>query len=98
MANADSPLVQAVEFGAKVAVFLESDVGKYLTKKADDEEREALEGLATVNAFEPEAIRSLQAQAWRANSFLGWLKEALEAAHEAHRELEHQEKLPDSSV
>jgi hypothetical protein len=89
-------LAQAVNFGAEVSLFLSSPVGTYLLEKAKTEEAEALEALATVDAYDTQAIQSLQAQAYRANSFVGWLQEALENAHEAHRQLDEQEHLPPS--
>lgn len=80
--------------GVKVAAFLGSPVGIFLTQRAEAEERDALEALATVNPEDPTAIRELQAQVYRANSFIGWLQGAMDDAVAAHGELTQQERLP----
>lgn len=89
-----TPLQQKEQFGERVVAFLQSDVGIYLVKKATDEERDALEKLALVDAHDHNAIRTLQAQAWRANSVVGWLGEAVDEAVAAHQEMSGQEHLP----
>lgn len=80
--------------GVKVVEFLGSPVGVFLTQRAEAEERDALEALATVDPEDPKAIRELQAQVHRANSFLGWLQGAMDDAVAAHGELTEQERLP----
>lgn len=95
MSNDTDDLNGAIDLGAEVAVFLQGRVGVLLTAKAEAEEREALEALAIVDASDAKAIRELQNQAWRANSFMGWLKEAIEAAVAAHRDQQGQETLPE---
>src|SRR5690349_9764955 len=85
----------AIEFGEFAATFLQSPIGSFLIKRADAEEREALEKLAIVNPFDQDAIRLLQFQAWRANSFAGWLQEAINAAVAAHQDQQHDERLPE---
>jgi hypothetical protein len=88
-------LEAAVTLGEQTVQFLQGPVGKYLTQRAEEVEREALEALANVSPYEPDAIRKLQNQVWVANSVVGWLQEAIEAAVQAHRQLEDEERLPD---
>lgn len=82
--------------GEKVVAFLQSDVGRYLTERAATEERDALEKLATVEPTDSKLIREIQNEAWRANSFVGWLQEAVNDAVSAHITMGEREPLPGS--
>lgn len=86
---------QAIALGEKAIAFLNGDLGSYIIARAEKEEREALEALATVDANDPPAIRDLQAQVWRANSFLAWLQEILHAAELEATDLSGAERLPE---
>lgn len=93
--SAQEDIANTIGFGVEVQKFLTGTIGTYLIERAKEDEQEALEGLANVDANDPAAIRRLQAQVWRANSFVGWLQEALEKARAAHDELGEHERLVD---
>lgn len=87
-----------IDLGAEVVAFLQSPVGVALTKRAEEEEREALEELAVCDPDDPKVIRDLQNRVHRANSIIGWLQEVIGDAVAAHKVLEEQERVPESTV
>lgn len=74
--------------GKDAEEFLRSDLGRYMLARAEEEEREALEGLANVWPWRRRRIQQLQAQLWRARSFGGWLTEMVVIGRQALDHLE----------
>jgi hypothetical protein len=79
----DNPDLRRAVFGRQVEMFLESDIGVYLTQCCQAERDEALEKLKIVGASDVAAILALQARVWRAESVMGWLGDALRAGKQA---------------
>lgn len=75
--------------GKDAEEFLNGDLGRYMLARAEEEEREAIEALATVWSWRRKRIADLQAKMWRARSFKGWLVEMITAGHQAVQQLEN---------
>lgn len=66
-----------VAFGLDVEAFMRSDMGLYLTTRANNDRDAALEALKDVDAEDPQAIRKLQNDVRCAENFLLWMGEAV---------------------
>ena len=86
-----SHLLKVIDFGFEVQAFLESNIGKYLTQRAEGEVDEALEALKQADPTDAEAIRALQSRIARAESFLYWLGEAYQEGISAQQNLHNEE-------
>lgn len=80
-------LHQAIDFGFQVQAFLASEIGQYLVKRAEDEIEAAVEELKCVNAFAPDAIRTIQGKVQVAERFQYWLADAYQAGVAAQEQL-----------
>lgn len=85
-----NPLLKSIDFGFQVQAFLESDIGRYLTTRAEADVADALENMKTVDPENPAAVRALQHQVHVAESVLYWLGEAVQAGINAEQELHDQ--------
>jgi hypothetical protein len=74
--------------GRDAEEFLAGDLGRYMVGRAQMEEREAVEALATVWPWRRRRIQQLQNQLWRARSFRAWLAELVNSGHQAEDQLE----------
>ncbi len=74
--------------GKDAEEFFNSELGKYLTGCAEQEEKEALDALANADASEYKQIVMLQNRVWRARAFMGWLQELVVAGKQAASALE----------
>jgi hypothetical protein len=84
----DDPKVRDAAFGRQVEYFLESDVGRYLVKRARDESETAVEELKDVNPFvHPENIVEIQFRAKLADFIIVWLGDAIAAGEGATEQL-----------
>jgi hypothetical protein len=77
----ESPDVLLATFGRQVEIFLASEVGIYLQQCCDAEVADALEKLK--RARDMNDITALQNQIWRAESVMGWLKDAISSGHQS---------------
>ena len=76
-------LFQTQLMGEDAVVHIQSDLGKYMVGLAKQEYVAALIALSTVPWWRRRKIQNLQAQAWRAKSYLGWLAEAIQSGRSA---------------
>lgn len=74
-----------IAFGLDCKVFMESPIGRYLTKRANDEIEAAMQGLLHSHPDDGKTIRDLQNKAYRAESFLQWMGEAVTEGENAER-------------
>lgn len=74
--------------GKDAEEFLQGDLGRYILARVAEEERVALDELATVWPWRRRRIQQLQAQLWRARSFKEWLTELVIAGQQALQQLE----------
>jgi len=75
-----------ISFGLDAKAFMQSDMGRYLTAKANGDIESALDALRTVDAEDPKAIRALQNEAAAATRFLLWMGEAVTEGENAERQ------------
>jgi hypothetical protein len=68
---------RTIGFGFDVEAFLKSDIGVYLSERAESERQGALEQLALVDADDTKKIRALQQQIAVVDSWQQWLAEAV---------------------
>lgn len=61
--------------GRDAAEFLGTELGQYMVGCARQEYQDAVEKLKTVGWWRRRRIMDLQNQAWRAESFLGWMRD-----------------------
>ena len=73
----EDPVVRTATLGKQVEDFLNTDIGKYLIGRAEEESQQALDKLKVVSPWRRTRIRDLQAQVWRAESFQQWLGNAI---------------------
>jgi hypothetical protein len=81
-------LVAAAMLGRDAEEFLQGDVGRYLLARAEEEEQEALNALATVWPWRRRRITDLQAKLWRARSFKQWLADLITEGRQSLEQLE----------
>ncbi len=72
-----------ITFGLDVEQFMRSDMGRYLTQRANQERDSCLEALGNVDAENPKEIRRLQNELRCAERFLLWMGEAVSAGENA---------------
>ena len=82
-----NPLEKAIAFGFRVEAFLQSDIGRYLVQRADEEIEEAVEELKRVSPEHTAVIRALQGKIHVAESVQFWLAEAIQEGANAMQEL-----------
>lgn len=82
-----NPIEQSIAFGFQVEAFLQSDIGKYLVARAEEEIADAVEGLKDVDPDSPNVIRALQCRINVAESIQYWLAEAIQCGFNAMQEL-----------
>ena len=70
-------LVAEADLGRQAREFFDSDIGRYLIGCAQQEHTAAMEALRKTSPWRRRRIAELQNQAWRAENFLGWLRELI---------------------
>lgn len=75
-----------IELGDDIAAFMQTDIGKYLAKRAEDERVELLEQLASVDPFDAKAVAKLQIRVAVLDSWQEWFAEALHDADQTERQ------------
>ena len=86
MLNPEDPVVRVAIFGRQVEDFVNSDIGIFMTKRADDEINECLEELKRISADWPwgrRKIARLQNRIAVAERVIHWLAEAITEGHQA---------------
>lgn len=80
-----------VALGLDAEKFLESKVGLYLIERAMDEAAQAMQAIKSVDPDDSKAVRALQNQIFRAESFVIWLHECKQKGDVAQNTLMEQE-------
>ena len=78
--------LKTIDFGFEVQAFLESNLGRYLIRRAEGQIEEAVEKLKHVNPEDARQIRALQHTIHVAEDIQYWLGEAIQAGLNAQRE------------
>lgn len=88
MTTENNPLEQSIAFGIEVENFLQSDIGRYLVQRADEEIEDAVEQLKRADPDEPRVIRHLQSRIQVVESIQYWLAEAIQDGLNSMQELQ----------
>lgn len=88
----NDPIVQSAVFGSQVEQFLNSDIGRYLVQRAEDEAELANDQLKRVLPWRSRKIRELQNRIWVAENFQQWLADAIMDGQQSLRILEGHEE------
>lgn len=75
--------------GQMFRLFSSSDIGRYLTGRAEQDELERLRELRDTPAHDRDKIAQLQLEAKAPRLFLRWVEEAIEAGERAKIEFDH---------
>lgn len=70
-------LLRRAAFGKQVEQFLQSDVGRYLTARADEEVNAAFAEFKSADPRDGKNLEKIQNKIFRAESFKGWLADAV---------------------
>lgn len=84
-------LIAEAILGKDAEEFLNTDLGRFMLARADAEEREALEALASVSPWRRRRIAQLQTQLWRARSFREWLTDLITTGRQALEQMEEKD-------
>jgi hypothetical protein len=87
MLDASDPIVRTAVFGKQVEQFLESDIGVYLTQRAEAQSDEAMGKLKEVDPNDWQQVMVLQMKIHVAEYILDWLGEAIRAGLQATEHL-----------
>ena len=68
-------LFAEADMGRESHEFMASPIGRYLLGCAQQEHQAAMEALKQTSPWRRRRITDLQNQAWRAENFMGWLRE-----------------------
>lgn len=78
---------EIADLGADVTAFKAGNIGKFLIKRAKEDEITALKKLSNVCPTDTDGIRQLQLEAKVPAAFLNWLEKAIDDGAEAKWEL-----------
>jgi len=87
-------LLAQAELGMTADEFKRTKIGLYLLGVAEQDAREALDGLRSVKPTDTEAIIELQNKAALAQRFSDWLDEAINIGRAAEQQI-HEQEQPD---
>lgn len=88
---AQDELVKGVAFGIETEAFLQSTLGRYLIKQAEDERDAALMDFRTADTSDAKLMAKIQNRVWRAEQFQTWLAEIVQAGWNSEALLKQQE-------
>ena len=81
-------MIEESQFGDKVARFLNTEIGRYIGRKAEDEVEYWMQALKSVDPVEANEVRKCQTNIYRAEQVLVWLGEAVTAGDNAKNQLQ----------
>lgn len=84
-------LLASAVLGKDAEEFLQTELGRFLTGRAEQEKQAALIQLSTVDSTDYTTIQKLQNQYYRADSFVGWLSELIQEGQQSFKILESQD-------
>jgi hypothetical protein len=84
--NPEDPVVRTAVFGRQVEDFVNSEIGRHITARADDEISECLQKLKVTRPNSLDGIKhieSLQSRVAVCERVIAWLAEAITEGHQA---------------
>lgn len=86
------PRVRWAQFGKQVEMWLDTDIGRYLVSRAENDVNEAIEKLKIVDALDSKAVMAAQNRVVIAEKVLGWLGDAIREGHSSLESLKEEER------
>lgn len=83
-----SEVMRLIEFGLDAQRFMGSQIGRYLTARANLDIEAAREALETVDPTDAKAVQAQQNRAAVARNFLQWMGEAVTEGEQAEYQLQ----------
>jgi hypothetical protein len=84
----DELLWAEAALGRDASEFLDSDIGRYIVGRCDQEIADAQEKLAVVSPWRRNRIKQLQNEIWRAQNLKGWVVQLVQAGLQAEAMLD----------
>ena len=87
MLNERDEMQRLIALGFSAEDFLSSELGKFITEKAEAERVSAIEELVSCNPFDCEAVSRLQSRVAIADAAMQWLADAIILGQEAQERM-----------
>ena len=84
--------IAEIQIGIEAEAFMASPIGQILAARANELRAEALEQLASAAPSDKDEIQRLQGIAWKAGSFVGWIRELIEYGNETFARMQQEEQ------
>ena len=84
-------LVNIVNLGIEAERFLNSDLGKYLVERAENERESAVKEFKHCDVTDLNTVRRIQGSILIPDKFIAWLTEAIQVGYVKHEELRRAE-------
>lgn len=85
------PRIPDAQFGKQLEMWLETDIGRYMVKRAEDEIERAVEEMKTTNPHDVRLMVEAQNKVKVAEFVLSWLGDAIREGHSALESLKSEE-------
>jgi len=85
------PRIPDAQFGKQVEMWLETDVGRYMVKRAEEDIDRAVEEMKNTNPHDVKLMVQAQNKVKVAESILSWLGDAIREGHSALESLKSEE-------
>lgn len=82
--------VRIAEFGRRIELFLQDDIGAYLLSRANEHSEQAIQEFKTADPNNPSQIAAIQRKLLTADNFMSWLQDAVDAGHTAIEQLKQE--------
>lgn len=93
MSVQETELIELAKLGIEAEAFLSSPLGRFLMKKADDEEAAATVELIETPPTDIEKNREIRNQIHVARMFKVWINESVQCGRAAHAQLQQLEDM-----
>jgi hypothetical protein len=83
-------LIAEAVLGRDAQDFFNSEIGRYIVGRCEQEKRDAQDQLSRVSPWRRNRIRQLQNEVWRSEAVVSWLAELISSGREAEAVLEEE--------
>lgn len=73
----NAEIIAEAVLGKDAEEFIQSELGRYIIARVEQEREEAITALTTVSVWRRNRIRTLQNEVWRCDTFKSWLAETV---------------------
>lgn len=86
----DEPNVRLAEFGRRIELFLQDDIGAYLLSRANEHSEQAIREFKGADPANTAQIAAIQRKLLTADNFIQWLQDAVDGGHTALEQLKQE--------